>query len=556
MAKLGNAAIVWTDSGTGTERVVLLDVPLRELRPGFSQSTYTAESLDRTSIAAITVGSGAHELVGTVRYEDDQQGLLGMVQAGAINTTLTYIPSLADPDQSYAVKLIAPRDLQALSVELDRQRAVFGELEIELRFRQTDQTAFTELYEGTPVLFSYVAGGSLADATFTRADTATYASKGSGTVTSAANGKARVQWMDVDGDGVRETPALLLETTSTNLITNSTNFGAWTTSGSPVLTSGQTDPAGGVTAYLIADDDAVAQEYITLTPTFTTDAVSKSVSIFLKMGTILAASGSDIQLRDTTAGADRLLMNITWSNGVPTVTATTGTFIGKDRYRDGWWRFLFRTTAVTVANTNAMRIVPASTANQQGNIYAYGAQCENALNPTSYIPTAAGTDARTADALTFPFVARVQTMTLYVRMIQLGTLPYGSGTMSMIQVGGNAAGSRFEIRNTAGATTVSCAVMANVSGTITPGATHGQVVEYVAWMRYTPSTMLATGQIQCAVAGVIGTAGTVSAASVAPDVFTTLNIKLDGANILPYTHIVIARGVQDIYTMRRYAGTA
>ncbi len=39
MSKLNTrAAITWTSTGTGTERVLLLDVPLRDLRPGYSQT--------------------------------------------------------------------------------------------------------------------------------------------------------------------------------------------------------------------------------------------------------------------------------------------------------------------------------------------------------------------------------------------------------------------------------------------------------------------------------------------------------------------------------------
>lgn len=562
MSKLNTrAAITYTDPGTGTERVVLLDVPLRELRPGFSQTSYWAESLDKTATSAITVGSGAYELVGVVRYEDNQQGLLDMVRYGATNTTLTYIPDLADPDQSYSVKLISPTSLESLTMALDRQRAVNGEMEIELRFRQTDQTAFPEVLAGTPVLFKYVAGNSLADATFSRADTATYASKGYGTVTSAASGKARVHWVDTDSDGIRETPTLLLEGTSTNLIVESSDFSTtWTNSGT-VLTSGQSDPAGTTLAYLINDDSAAAAEYVSITPTFTTNAVSKAISLFVKAGT---ATTTVIQLQDATAVADRLLMSLAWSNGVPTVTATTGTYIGATRYRDGWYRLLFRTTAVTVANTNTLFLYPAgTTVGNTGTCYFYGAQAENALNPTSYIPTSGGTDARTADALSFPFLARVQTMTVYVRYVQSGTLPYnGTSANGYVGIGTAVAAKRFEIRNTAAAGTVSALAGSALSGTITPGATHGQVVEYVATFRYTASTRTATAQIQAAVAGVVGTAGTVSAAAAMDDDFGIdllyIGALAGGAAVsgvaIPFTHVLVMRGVQDIYTMRRVAG--
>lgn len=560
MSKLNTrASIVWTDPGTGTERVVLLDVPLRDLRPGYSQTAYTSESLDKTAIATITVGEGAHELVGMVRYEDNPQGLLDMVQVGATNTTLTYIPDLADPDQAYSVKLISPRSVEALTLDLDRQRALFGEMEVELRFRQTDETAFTELYDGTLVLFAYTAGNSLVDGTFSRADTATYAGKGYGTVTSAASGKARVHWMDTDSDGIRETPTLLLEGASTNLIVESSNFGTtWTNSGT-ALTSGQSDPAGGTSAYSINDDSALAAESVSITPTFTTDAVSKSIALFVKAGT---ATTTVVQLQDTTAVADRLLVSIAWSTGgVPTPTASTGTLVGTVRHPSGWYRILCRTTAVTVANTNTLFLYPAGTTMANtGTCLFYGVQAENALNPSSYIPTAGGTDTRVTDSLTFPFSARVQSMTLYVRVAQSGTLPYASSNSGIVSIGTSGAGTKLELRNAGGGATVECAASAT-SGAVTPGATHGQVVEYVAWLRYTPATRTSTTQVQAAVAGVLGTAGSVSAAGAMSDTFGSALLYLGRAGggatqttQLPFTHVRVARGIQDMLTMRKLAG--
>lgn len=563
MTKFGSAAISWTDPGTGTERVVLLDTPLRFAQPGFSQTVYRAESLDKTAIGTVSVGSGAFELVGSFLFDDDPQGLLDMVRMGAVNTTLTYVPNLADPDQSYSVKLVSPTDVSSLTIDLDSQRATFGEMRVEVRFRQTDQAAFTETFGGTNALFSYRAGGPLADGTFARADTAIYATKGYGVSTSAASGKARVHWMDLDGDGIRETPTMLLEGSSSNLVVESANFTAtWVSSGTPVLTGTQADPAGGTAAYLVADDDAVAQEYIGITPTFATNAVSKAVSLFVKQGTSLAAGGSDIQLRDTTAGADRLLANVTWSNGVPTVTMTTGTALFKVRWTNGWYRLGFMTTAVTVANTNQLRIAPASVAAQQGNIYAWGVQAENALNPTSYIPTAGGTDTRAADSLTFPAPWRVQTLTLYVRFVQNALPPGNASTSQMCSIGTSGASTRLQLSQVGAANTwridVADTAGTSASGTVAVAATHGQVVELLGTLTVTGSAMTATATLQAAIQGVIGTAGSASAAKQVSDNFngTTFTVGNSAATamVAPYTHVFVVRGAQTIQTMRKVAG--
>lgn len=555
MAKLNtNAAITWS-SGTGTERVLLLDVPLRDLRPGFTRTVFTAESLDKSDIQSITVGNGANELVGTVRYEDDPQGLMDMVAAGAANTTLTYIPQLSDPDLSYSVKLISPRDLSALNVQLDPQRSTFGEMSIELRFRQTDETAFTEAYDGNGTLFTYKAGGSLADGTFSRADTATYASKGYGTVTSAASGAARIHWMDLDADGIRETPTLLLEGTSTNLIVQSQDLSTTWTNGGTVLTSGQSDPLGTTTAYSVNDDNAAAAESVSITPTFTTDAVSKAISVFVKAGT---ATTSVINLRDVTAGADRLVVSLAWSNGVPTATASTGTHLATVRHINGWYRILARTTAVTVANTNTVFLYPAgTTVGDTGTCLFWGVQAENALNPTSYIPTAGGTDARTTDALTFPLVARAQSVTMYLRYIQNGTLPYNSATTSVFSLGNATTETQFSIVQNGGAATFQARVAGTGGTAVTPGGTHGQVVEVVAWFRVTASTKTATAQIQAAVNGVIGTAGTVGTATSIGDGFTGDVVVVSAGTaglVYPFTHLHAQRGIRDMLEMRRLAG--
>lgn len=559
MAKLGTAAAISWTSGIGTERVILLDLPLRESRPGFTQSAYTSESLDKTAIYSVTVGSGAHELVGNLKYEDDPQGLLDLIAFGATNGTLTYIPSLTDPDTNYSVKLISPRDVNALTLDLDSQRATFGEMTVEIRFRKTDQTAFNEPYEGTNVLFLYRAGDSLTRATFTRADTANYDTKGYGTVTSAASGAARIHWVDTDNDGIRETPTLLLEPASTNLIVQSSNLSVTWTNAGTTLTSGQTDPAAGTLAYLCGDTSAVAAQSVSITPTFTTDAVSKAFSVFVKQGT---ATTTVLNLRDVTAGADRLLVSIAWSNGVPTPTASTGTVVGTERHRDGWYRILCQTTAVTVANTNTVFLYPAgTTVANTGDCQFFGVQAENALNPTSYNPTAGGTDARAADTCRFPFTARVQTLSIYLRFIQNGTLPYSSGVSGLLGIGTAATALRYEIRNpTGGVATLTAVVGATSSGSITPGATHGQVVEVLAVFRYTPSTRTATAQIQAAVQGTIGTAGTVSGNAQMSDNFGAnllyLGALSDGTGQAPFpvTHCLVMRGVQDIPTMRRMVG--
>lgn len=562
MALLGNAALTWTDptDTTGTERVHLLAVPLREVTPGYAQTSYWSQSLDKTVTQVYNLGNGAHELVGHVHYDREHQSLLDLMRAGALNATLNYYPNLNDPGVVYAVKLISPVTLDALTAQLDAQRGQLGDLMAELRFRQTNQAAFSPLYTGSPVLFRYVAGESLSTATFTRAGTATYASKGPGTLTTAASGAARIEWWDLDGDGIRETPTLLLEGASTNLVIYSTTFGSWTAVNTPTITTGQADPAGGTSASLIADTDAVNQSAVTITPTFTGNAV-KSVSLWVKQGTSLAAAGSDIQLTDTSASADRLLATVTWSNGTPSVAMTTGTFIGSSRWVNGWFRLKFQTTSVTAANTNVLKVIPAHTANQTGNIYAYGVQAEDSLVATSYIPTSGSTVARVRDALTWPVAYRAQTLTLYLRYVALGSLTGVATGRVPVAIGTSSTLSQFRIAATSSGVTATAQTQGTGGSAVTPAFTNGQVVEYVATFRVTGTT--ATAQLQAAVNGVLGAAGSVSSASQVYDTFTGALLGLNGTPssssadcFATYTHVVIARGVQPYDACRRLAGLA
>ena len=102
----GKAAICWTSTDANSERVHWLQAPLRDIQPSHTQTVYSGESLDKSAIESVTIGEGAHEMVGTARYDHNPQGLVDLIKEGTKNTTLTYIPNLEDPDVSYAVKLI------------------------------------------------------------------------------------------------------------------------------------------------------------------------------------------------------------------------------------------------------------------------------------------------------------------------------------------------------------------------------------------------------------------------------------------------------------------
>lgn len=208
MAKQGKAAILWSStSDQATERVHLLEAPLRRIRPGLALATFTRESLDKSNVEYYSIGSGnstagAYELVGTVRYDVDSQSLVDLIRAGSQGKTLTYVPRLDDRDQAISVKLLSP--LGDAGVAVDEDRAAFAEHTVELRFRTTAGAMWERpIHHGHDVLFWWRAGDSLETATFTRVTASTapayYASNsgggGFGTLSSAKSNKARIEWV-------------------------------------------------------------------------------------------------------------------------------------------------------------------------------------------------------------------------------------------------------------------------------------------------------------------------------------------------------------------------
>lgn len=378
----GNAAIVWTDSDdTTTERVLLLREPFREIRPAHAQSVFPADSLDFTQRQVFTVGEGVDELIVTVRYMDDSQGLLDLIKAGSKKRTITYIPDLDDGDRRYACYLISPLSPVGLGLDADRGTS-FGELEVELRLRRTNNTPFADVGKQDK-LFSWRAGGRMEEATYSRTSLGDYAAIGAGgsygTLTSAAQAFARTHWMSTNSSmGPRTFPTLLLEDQRTNrcLQNRNLNTTVWAWNSTGTLTTGQSDPWGGTNATLLNDATTagIAERRQTIAITAATRAV---ISVFLKAHTTVG-TGS-FRLMTTNAATTHIRGTITWSSGRPTVTATVGTLVAQpERWRGNFYRFGIRTTGNLTTGNRFLGLRPASTAaGSKGGLIVTGVQLEN-----------------------------------------------------------------------------------------------------------------------------------------------------------------------------------
>jgi len=186
---------------------------------------------------------------------------------------------------------------------------------------------------------------------------------------------ARYEWWDLDGDGVREQPALVCEDASTNLCGFDDAFASWSTSGAISRTYFAT--LGDADVYLVSDTDATNRAYLfrSISASAFVGATAKGIRLLWGRGPSPAASGAFVWLRDTAGGgADRCLCSITAAgDGSPIVTPTTGTSVGVSYWRtERGVRFYVidvASTAVTVASPHEIRIGAATTAAQQGSVY-------------------------------------------------------------------------------------------------------------------------------------------------------------------------------------------
>lgn len=376
----GNAAISWTDSDdVTTERVLLLREPFREIRPAHTQSVFPADSLDFTQRQVFTVGEGVDELIVRVRYSDDPQGLLDLIKAGSKKRTLTYVPDLDDADRRYACYLISPLSPVGLGMDADMGTS-HGHLEVELRLRKTDNTPFQDHAQKQDRIFSWRAGGRIEEFTFSRADTASYAAIGAGgsygTLTTAASGLARTNWMSTASSrGPRTFPALLLESSRPNRVLQSEGGTSLWTKTSVTVTTGQADPRGGTKAWLV--NDASTTVTGTLNQVFSLVGSTRAVlSLFLKQGT--TALRVDASLRTTNGATTHIRIRVTWSSGYPTQAQSGGVAVGNpEAWRNGFYRVQARTTANLAAANYKVAVSPASTAAAaKANVYLFGVMVE------------------------------------------------------------------------------------------------------------------------------------------------------------------------------------
>lgn len=412
-------------------------------------------------------------------------------------------------------------------------------------------------------LFGYAPGDSITalGGTFTRADASTCATYVD------ANGAIRTVAANVIRDnhylgGGRST---LLEGTRVNRCLQSENFGTtWSAAGTPTRSAGAAT-LGDLSLDLIGDDSAVAIEGYQQSIVFSGDGV-KAVSVFFAQGT---STSTQIRINDTTASAERLRAHITWSSGVPSIAASTGTVIrvetlGANSLGSTVYRADLQTTSVTAANTNSLQFSVATNAafdvTLQGTIYMGGVQCEDASFPSSYIKTTTAAVTRAADVLTFPWATSPSTaLSLYEDAVYERASNPTTDYTDFVGFGGTFA-------NT------SILVIANErigdTNTILADLISGGVTQSLSQLALTYSagdrverllTLSGSGVVQISAAknGGATTTGTAGAAGTPPGAFSNTTLFLTGSAAYPTFRAVrsvkIVAGVQTMATMQAAA---
>jgi hypothetical protein len=193
-------------------------------------------------------------------------------------------------------------------------------------------------------------------------------------------------------------------------------------------------------------------------------------------------------------------------------------------------------------------VQPAQGSAAIGTVYAWGAQAENAVVPSSYIKTEGSTVTRNADSLYFPASGVLTERTIYARLVEYGTGISGASVVAGYFNGASTpsfrlASTTYGARHDNGSTNVTA------STGVTPS--RGDLVEARAVLR---SSGAAVGAVS-----VNGGTEVATAASAANAISATpvTRFYIGGPSLaspLALTHVLVAAGEQSLSTMRNLAG--
>lgn len=325
--------------------------------------------------------------------------------------------------------------------------------------------------------------------TFTRATAGGVVADRNGIYRTPVHSQPRFEMYDLDGDGVREMPALVIDNQTINLVLRSEELSnaSWAKEGTPIVTDAAAI-CGSVNLSLLEDNDGAALERVHQVVAFTGDGI-KSGRLLIKQG---SSTTSTVQLHDDTAVASRFMTVITWTAGVPSFVTSVGTVLASRLLSNGIYEVLIQTIAVTAASTNRLYLNATSgTVGDTGTTYFGGVQLQNVAYPGSYVKTTTAAATMNAEVVTAAinfnaFNADNDDITLFAKLARpahadaVGSLVTGPGILC---VGGAAA--RFSMRFVTGGRQLISTIDTATTDISTSGLNipAGQTIEVAAQFR-------------------------------------------------------------------------
>lgn len=246
------------------------------------------------------------------------------------------------------------------------------------------------------LLFRFRAGGNVPRGTFSRADSTTCATyiNHNGLVATAAANVLRVEWADLNSDGIFETPAILQESGLGNVLLRSEEFdnAAWFKGSATISANAATAPDGSATADQIqaTASTAVVNQAVVINST----VVTYILHVHVGSGN---TEGNSFGIRNATTATDILFGTLNYSTGAWTYTiGSAGVTVTK--LAGGWFRIIMiHASGITSGNTLTFYVgfIGGGHANGQ-YLYAWGA-CATPGITASYVKTIGSTVSRTAD---------------------------------------------------------------------------------------------------------------------------------------------------------------
>lgn len=291
-------------------------------------------------------------------------------------------------------------------------------------------------------------GGEKNIETFARTGTARYLGRDGKMYTAAAN-TPRVEFVDLDGDGISETPTALLEAARTNALTRSEELdhADWTKTACSITQNADTAPDGTSTADRIVEDGTTASHTILQSRAGVNSDQDIALSCFALVPNV-ANTRTWIRLAiDESGGTDYIRQWYNLGTGVLGSNDTGGTGVFR-RARivvlgESWYW-----CSLVASPQNGTSIVRQFVALATGDLvtsYAgdgvsvttiWGVQVEqDAPHASSYIQTVAAAATRNAETLSFAYYRGAVASVLYADFIEDGQR-WISPAINILRLGG------------------------------------------------------------------------------------------------------------------------